>query len=168
VGRAGAGAPGGRAGARVLITEIDPRCALQTCMEGIQEVTLESVVGDLGGFTSATGNFNIKKNAIVGNSGHVDNEANMASPEKCEGIKGKNVMPQVDRVVLPDGHAAIVFAFGRLLNLGCATGHPSFVMTCSVTSQVPAQFDLPMNFLRAGPTHCTTVPAARPAGLTTS
>merc|ERR1712241_1623661 len=130
------------AGARVLVTEIDPICALQACMEGFQVVTMESVVGEIDIFTSATGNFNIitlehmkkmKNNAIVGNIGHFDNEIDMAGLEKTEDIKVENIKPQVDRFVFPDGHGVIVLASGRLLNLGCATGHPSFVMSCSFT-----------------------------------
>jgi len=139
------------AGARVLVTEIDPICALQACMEGFQVVTMESVVGEIDIFTSATGNFNIitlehmkkmKNNAIVGNIGHFDNEIDMDGLEKMEGVKMENIKPQVDRFVFPDGHGVIVLASGRLLNLGCATGHPSFVMSCSFTNQVLAQLDL--------------------------
>jgi len=143
------------AGARVLITEIDPICALQACMEGFQVVTMESVVGEVDIFTSATGNFNIitlehmkkmKNNAIVGNIGHFDNEIDMAGLEGFAGIKVENIKPQVDRFVFPDGHGVIVLASGRLLNLGCATGHPSFVMSCSFTNQVLAQLDLLRNW----------------------
>merc|ERR1719382_1225753 len=139
------------AGARVLVTEIDPICALQACMEGFQVVTLESVVGEIDIFTSATGNFDIitlahmkkmKNNAIVGNIGHFDNEIDMAGLEGFPGIKVENIKAQVDRFVFPDGHGVIVLASGRLLNLGCATGHPSFVMSCSFTNQVLAQLDL--------------------------
>merc|ERR1712190_138909 len=139
------------AGARVLVTEIDPICALQACMEGFQVVTLESVVGEIDIFTSATGNFKIitlahmkamKNNAIVGNIGHFDNEIDMAGLEGFPGIKVENIKPQVDRFVFPDGHGVIVLASGRLVNLGCATGHPSFVMSCSFTNQVLAQLDL--------------------------
>jgi len=139
------------AGARVLVTEIDPICALQACMEGFQVVTMESVVGEIDIFTTATGNFNIitlahmkkmKNNAIVGNIGHFDNEIDMAGLENTEGIKVENIKPQVDRFVFPDGHGVIMLASGRLLNLGCATGHPSFVMSCSFTNQVLAQLDL--------------------------
>merc|ERR1712199_35894 len=142
-------------GARVLITEIDPICALQACMEGFQVVTMESVVGEIDIFTSATGNFNIitvahmkkmKNNAIVGNIGHFDNEIDMAGLETMEGIKVENIKPQVDRFVFPDGHGVIVLASGRLLNLGCATGHPSFVMSCSFTNQTLAQLDLLRNW----------------------
>merc|ERR1712226_1531206 len=141
-------------GARVLVTECDPICALQACMEGFQVVTLESVVGEIDIFTSATGNFNIitlehmkkmKNNAIVGNIGHFDNEIDMAGLEGMEGIKVENIKPQVDRFVFPDGHGVIVLASGRLLNLGCAPGHPSFVMSCSFTNQVLGQLDLLKN-----------------------
>merc|ERR1712141_758134 len=143
------------AGARVLVTEIDPICALQACMEGFQVVTMEDVVGEIDIFTSATGNYDIitlehmkkmKNNAIVGNIGHFDNEIDMAGLEKTEGIKMENIKPQVDRFVFPDGHGVIVLAAGRLLNLGCATGHPSFVMSCSFTNQVLAQLDLLKNW----------------------
>merc|ERR1712119_210085 len=142
-------------GARVLVTECDPICALQACMEGFQVVTMEEVVGEIDIFTSATGNFNIitlehmkkmKNNAIVGNIGHFDNEIDMAGLEGFPGIKCENIKPQVDRFVFPDGHGVIVLASGRLLNLGCATGHPSFVMSCSFTNQVLAQLDLLKNW----------------------
>merc|ERR1711964_938839 len=142
------------AGARVLITECDPICALQACMEGFQVVTMESVVGEIDIFTSATGNFNIitlehmkkmKNNAIVGNIGHFDNEIDMAGLEGTPGIKRNNIKPQTDQWIFADGHAVIVLAEGRLLNLGCATGHPSFVMSCSFTNQVVAQVDLWQN-----------------------
>merc|ERR1712003_54483 len=120
-------------------------------MGGFQVVTLESVVGEIDIFTTTTGNFNIitlehtqkmKNNAIVGNIGHFDNEIQMDRLENFPGIKVENIKPQVDRFVFPDGHGVIVLAFGRLLNLGCATGHPSFVMSCSFTNQVLAQIDL--------------------------
>merc|ERR1719478_405476 len=142
-------------GARVLVTEYDPICALQACMEGFQVVTMEECVGDIDIFTSATGNFNIitlehmkrmKNNAIVGNIGHFDNEIDMAGLEGFEGIKVENIKPQVDRFVFPDGHGVIVLASGRLLNLGCATGHPSFVMSCSFTNQTLAQVALLENW----------------------
>merc|ERR1712201_12046 len=138
-------------GARVLIAEIDPICALQACMEGFQVVTLESVMGEMDIFVTTTGNFNIitlehmkkmKNNAIVGNIGHFDNEIDMAGLEGFPGIKCDNIKPQVDRFVFPDGHGVIILASGRLCNLGCATGHPSFVMSCSFTNQVLAQLDL--------------------------
>merc|ERR1712066_875957 len=143
------------AGARVLVTEIDPICALQACMEGFQVVTMESVVGEIDIFTSATGNFKIitlehmkkmKNNAIVGNIGHFDNEIDMAGLENTVGIKVENIKPQVDRFVFPDGHGVIMLASGRLLNLGCATGHPSFVMSCSFSNQTLAQLDILRNW----------------------
>merc|ERR1712151_571391 len=143
------------AGGRVLIAEIDPIRALQACMEGFQVVTVESVVGEIDIFTTTTGNFKIitlehmkkmKNNAIVGNIGHFDNEIEMDNLEKFEGIKVENIEPQVDRYVFPDGHGIIVLAAGRLLNLGCATGHPSFVMSCSFTNQVLAQLDILKNW----------------------
>merc|ERR1711959_378354 len=143
------------AGARVMITEIDPICTLQACMEGFQVVTLESVVGEIDIFTTTTGNFKIitlehmkkmKNNAIVGNIGHFDNEIEMEKLEKFEGIKVENIKPQVDRFVFPDGHGVIILASGRLLNLGCATGHPSFVMSCSFTNQVLGQLDILKNW----------------------
>merc|ERR1712149_74209 len=142
------------AGARVLISEIDPICALQACMEGFQVATLESVVGEMDIFVTTTGNFNIirlehmqkmKNNAIVGNIGHFDNEIQMAELEGFPGIKVENIKPQVDRFEFPDGHGIIVLASGRLLNLGCATGHPSFVMSCSFTNQTLEQLDLLKN-----------------------
>jgi len=138
-------------GARVCIAEIDPICALQACMEGYQVVTLESVVSEMDIFVTTTGNFNIitldhmkkmKNNAIVGNIGHFDNEIDMEGLEGFDGIKVENIKPQVDRFEFPDGHGIIVLASGRLLNLGCATGHPSFVMSCSFTNQTLAQLDL--------------------------
>merc|ERR1712207_120501 len=143
------------AGARVIIAEIDPICALQACMEGFQVATLEDVVGEIDIFVTTTGNFKIitlehmkkmKNNAIVGNIGHFDNEIEMERLEKMDGIKVENIKPQVDRFVFPDGHGVIVLASGRLLNLGSATGHPSFVMSCSFTNQVLAQLDLLRNW----------------------
>merc|ERR1739844_185972 len=143
------------AGSRVLITEIDPICALQACMEGFQVVKMESVVGEIDIFVSTTGNKDIitlehmkkmKNNAIVGNIGHFDNEIEMEKLEKMAGIKIENIKPQVDRFVFPDGHGVIILASGRLLNLGCATGHPSFVMSCSFTNQALAQLDLLKNW----------------------
>merc|ERR1712227_185318 len=143
------------AGSRVMISEIDPICALQACMEGFQVVKMESVVGEIDIFVSTTGNKDIitlehmkkmKNNAIVGNIGHFDNEIEMDKLEKFEGIKIENIKAQVDRFVFPDGHGVIVLASGRLLNLGCATGHPSFVMSCSFTNQVLGQLDLLKNW----------------------
>merc|ERR1711866_38449 len=142
------------AGSRVMITEIDPICALQACMEGFQVAKMESVVGEIDIFVSTTGNKDIitlehmkkmKNNAIVGNIGHFDNEIEMEKLEKFAGIKIENIKPQVDRFVFPDGHGVIILASGRLLNLGCATGHPSFVMSCSFTNQVLAQLDILKN-----------------------
>merc|ERR1712046_214888 len=147
------------AGARVLITEIDPICALQACMEGFQVAALESVVGEIDIFVSTTGNFNIirlehmkkmKNNAIVGNIGHFDNEIDMAGLEAFPGIKVENIKPQVDRFEFPDGHGVIVLAESRLLNLGCATGHPSFVMSNSFTNQTLAQLELRKAYNDAG------------------
>merc|ERR1711908_151387 len=142
-------------GARVIIAEIDPICALQACMEGFQVAALESVVGEIDIFVTTTGNFNIitlehmkkmKNNAIVGSIGHFDNEIDMAGLEGMAGIKVENIKPQVDRFVFPNGSGIIVLASGRLLNLGCATGHPSFVMSCSFTNQTLAQLDLLRNY----------------------
>jgi len=142
-------------GGRVLVTECDPICALQACMEGFQVVTMEECVSYIDIFCSSTGNFDIitvghmakmKNNAIVGNIGHFDNEIDMAGLEGFAGIKVENIKPQVDRFVFPDGHGVIILASGRLLNLGCATGHPSFVMSCSFTNQVLAQLDLLKNW----------------------
>merc|ERR1711935_921700 len=141
-------------GARVYITECDPICALQACMEGFQVATLEEVVGDMDIFITSTGNFKIislenmkkmKNNAIIGNIGHFDNEIEMEALEKFPGIKVENIKPQVNRFLFPDGHGVIVLASGRLCNLGGATGHPSFVMSCSFTNQVLAQLDLLKN-----------------------
>merc|ERR1712114_82290 len=143
------------AGARVFISEIDPICALQACMEGYSVVTIEQVVGEVDIFVTTTGNKDIirlehmekmKNNAIVGNIGHFDNEIEMDGLENFPGVKVENIKPQVDRFVFPDGHGVIVLASGRLLNLGCATGHPSFVMSCSFTNQVLAQLDLLKNW----------------------
>merc|ERR1711912_159076 len=120
-----------------------------------QVVKIESVIGEVDIFTSATGNFNIitlehmgkmKNNAIVGNIGHFDNEIQMAELEGFPGIKVENIKPQVDRFEFPDGHGVIILASGRLLNLGCATGHPSFVMSCSFTNQTLAQLDILKNW----------------------
>merc|ERR1719487_2333186 len=138
-------------GSLVMITEIDPINALQACMEGYQVTTIEKVAGEIDIFVSTTGNFNIitvehmkkmKNNAIVGNIGHFDNEIDMAGLEGIQGIKVENIKAQVDRYIFPDGHGIIVLASGRLLNLGCATGHPSFVMSCSFTNQTLAQLEL--------------------------
>src|SRR5213076_2134899 len=120
-------------GARVVITEIDPICALQACMAGYQVVTLDDVVSTADIFITATGNFNIitadhmtrmKDKAIVGNIGHFDNEIDMAGLKKVKGVQRVNIKPQYDEWVFPDGHSVMILAEGRLLNLGCATGHP--------------------------------------------
>jgi adenosylhomocysteinase len=139
---------------RVMVTEIDPICALQACMDGYQVVRLEDVVATADIFITATGNKDIitaahmarmKDKAIVGNIGHFDNEVDMAGLAKMPGIRRITVKPQTDEWVFPDGHTVIVLAEGRLLNLGCATGHPSFVMSNSFTNQVLAQIELHSN-----------------------
>src|SRR5918911_1262548 len=138
-------------GARVIVTEIDPICALQAAMEGYQVATLDDVVdvGDI--YITATGNKDIitaehmarmKHQAIVGNIGHFDNEIDMAGLARTPGIVKTQIKPQVDEWVFDDGHSVLVLAEGRLVNLGCATGHPSFVMSCSFTNQVIAQMEL--------------------------
>jgi adenosylhomocysteinase len=141
-------------GARVVITEVDPICALQAAMEGYQVTTLEDVVKTADIFVTATGNMNIitaehmaqmKDKAIVGNIGHFDNEIDMAGLKKLRGIKRVQIKPQYDEYVFPDGHSVMILAEGRLLNLGCATGHPSFVMSASFTNQVMAQIELHTN-----------------------
>src|SRR3954470_7876964 len=138
-------------GARVIVTEIDPICALQALMQGYEVVTLEDVVESADIFITATGNRDIitaadmsrmKHQAIVGNIGHFDNEIDIASLAKLPGVNKVNIKPQVDEWVFPDGHAIIVLSEGRLLNLGNATGHPSFVMSNSFTNQVMAQIEL--------------------------
>jgi adenosylhomocysteinase len=138
-------------GARVVVTEIDPICALQAAMEGYQVVLLEDVVETADIFVTATGNRDVitaehmsrmKHQAIVGNIGHFDNEIDIAGLARVPGIEKVNIKPQVDEWVFPDGHAIIVLSEGRLLNLGNATGHPSFVMSNSFTNQVIAQIEL--------------------------
>ena len=142
-------------GARVIVTEIDPICALQASMEGYDVKTLDDVLDIADIVITATGNFNVvtaeqmgrmKNNAIVGNIGHFDNEIDMAGLEKVEGIERDQIKPQVDRWLFPDGHGVIILAEGRLLNLGCATGHPSFVMSNSFSNQVIAQIELFNNY----------------------
>jgi len=139
------------AGARTLVAEIDPICALQACMEGYQVVRLDDVVSEIDIVITTTGNKGIvskaqmakmKNNAIVGNIGHFDNEIDMKGILEDKSVTRINIKPQCDRFVFPDGHGVIVLAEGRLLNLGCATGHPSFVMSCSFTNQVVAQLEL--------------------------
>ncbi len=138
-------------GARVAITEIDPICALQALMEGYEVVTLEDVIASADVVITTTGNKSIvtaaqmgkmKHNAVVGNIGHFDNEIDMAELAQVLGIKRVNIKPQVDQWVFPDGHAVIVLSEGRLLNLGNATGHPSFVMSNSFSNQTIAQIEL--------------------------
>jgi adenosylhomocysteinase len=138
-------------GARVVITEIDPICALQAAMQGYEVKTLEEVISSADIFVTTTGNKDIitaadmakmKHQAIVGNIGHFDNEIDIAGLAEIEGIERVNIKPQVDKWVFPDGHAIIMLSEGRLLNLGNATGHPSFVMSNSFTNQTIAQIEL--------------------------
>ena len=141
-------------GARVVVTEIDPICALQAAMEGYAVRKLESVVQSADIFITTTGNFDIltaehmgrmKDKAIVANIGHFDNEIDMAGLAKMPGIRKVTIKPQYDEWVFEDGHSILVLAEGRLMNLGCATGHPSFVMSASFTNQVLAQIELQKN-----------------------
>ena len=141
-------------GCRVIVTEIDPICALQAAMEGYQVSTLDDVLETADIFITTTGNRDIvnasqmarmKDKAIIGNIGHFDNEIDMAGLQKVAGIKRINIKPQYDEWRFPDGHSVMVLAEGRLLNLGCATGHPSFVMSASFTNQVLAQLALHAN-----------------------
>ena len=150
VGKGAAEALAGQ-GARVVVTEIDPICALQAAMDGYQVTTLEDVVGSADIVITTTGCRDVvraehmaamKHNAIVGNIGHFDNEIDMAGLEATPGVERRTIKPQVDQWVYPDGHAVIVLSEGRLLNLGNATGHPSFVMSNSFTNQVLAQIEL--------------------------
>jgi adenosylhomocysteinase len=138
-------------GARVIVTEIDPICALQAAMDGYQVTTLEDVVETADIFVTTTGNRDVitaehmsqmKHQAIVGNIGHFDNELDMAGLAKWPGVRHTNIKPQVDEWTFSDGHGVIVLSEGRLLNLGNATGHPSFVMSNSFTNQVIAQVEL--------------------------
>ena len=138
-------------GARVVVTEVDPICALQAAMEGFQVTTLEDILPEADIIITTTGNKDIitaahmagmKHQAIVGNIGHFDNEIDMAGLAKTPGIERVNIKPQVDKWVFPDGHAIIILSEGRLLNLGNATGHPSFVMSNSFTNQTMAQIEL--------------------------
>ena len=141
-------------GARVVVTEIDPICALQAAMDGLEVVTLDDVVEKADIFVTTTGNKDIimaehmakmKHNAIVGNIGHFDNELDMAGLAKVPGIEKIEVKPQVHEWRFPDGHSIIVLSEGRLLNLGNATGHPSFVMSASFSNQTIAQIELYTN-----------------------
>jgi adenosylhomocysteinase len=138
-------------GCRVVVTEIDPICALQAAMEGFEVDTVDEVVGRADIFITATGSRDVitvdhmarmKDKAIVGNIGHFDNEIDMAGLSRVPGIEKVPIKPQYDEWVFPDGHSVLVLAEGRLLNLGCATGHPSFVMSTSFTNQVLAQLEL--------------------------
>jgi adenosylhomocysteinase len=138
-------------GARVIVTEIDPICALQAAMQGYEVTTLERALDRADIYISATGNKSIitaehmarmKHQAIVANIGHFDNEVDMSGLFKMSDVQRITVKPQVDEFVFPDGHSVIVLAEGRLMNLGCATGHPSFVMSCSFSNQVVAQIEL--------------------------
>jgi adenosylhomocysteinase len=148
-------------GCRVIVTEIDPICALQAAMQGYEVKTMEDVVATADIFVTATGNFNIvtvehmskmKDKAIVANIGHFDNEIDMAGLAKWKGIEKINIKPQYDEWVFPDGHSVMILAEGRLMNLGCATGHPSFVMSSSFTNQVLAQLELQANAEKYGKT----------------
>ncbi len=141
-------------GARVSIAEVDPICALQATMEGYSVVTMEDVLETTDVFISATGNKDIitaahmskmKDKAIVANIGHFDNEIDMVGLEKWPGVERKEIKPQYHEWTFPDGHSVLVLAEGRLMNLGCATGHPSFVMSASFTNQVLAQIELAHN-----------------------
>jgi adenosylhomocysteinase len=138
-------------GCRVIVTEIDPICALQAAMQGYEVATVDDYVDKADVFITTTGNVSIitaehmarmKDKAIVGNIGHFDNEIDMAALAKTSGVEKRNIKPQYDEWVFPDGHSILVLAEGRLLNLGCATGHPSFVMSASFTNQVLAQLEL--------------------------
>jgi adenosylhomocysteinase len=138
-------------GGRVVVTEVDPICALQAAMDGYQVATLDEVVSTADIFVTCTGNRDVitadhmaamKHQAIVGNIGHFDNEIDMAGLTAIDGIERVNIKPQVDKWVFPDGHAVIILSEGRLLNLGNATGHPSFVMSNSFTNQTMAQMEL--------------------------
>ena len=141
-------------GCRVIVTEIDPICALQAVMEGYEVRMLDQVISTADIFVTTTGNKDIitvddmakmKDKAIVGNIGHFDNEIDMAGLANLPGIECRNIKPQYDQWLFPDGHSVLILAEGRLLNLGCATGHPSFVMSASFTNQVIAQIELAIN-----------------------
>ncbi|MFH1715435.1 MAG: adenosylhomocysteinase [Elusimicrobiota bacterium] len=146
-------------GARVIVTEIDPICALQAAMEGYEVKTVEDVINEIDIFVTATGNRDVitaehmkkmKNQAIVCNIGHFDNEIQVKELHAINGIKKINIKPQVDEYVFPDGHSIFLLAEGRLVNLGCATGHPSFVMSNSFTNQALAQMDLWKNKYEIG------------------
>ncbi|HPP88732.1 MAG TPA: adenosylhomocysteinase, partial [bacterium] len=138
-------------GARVIVTEIDPICALQAAMAGYEVASVEDTLGEADIYVTATGNCDVitlehmqkmKDQAIVCNIGHFDNEIQVDRLKKAKGVKKVNIKPQVDKYIFPDGHEIYLLADGRLVNLGCATGHPSFVMSNSFTNQTLAQLDL--------------------------
>ena len=146
-------------GARVIITEIDPICALQASMEGFEVTTIENTLNEANIFVTATGNRDVitidhiakmKDQSIICNIGHFDNEIQVDQLKDYPGIKVVNIKPQVDKYIFPDGHAIYLLADGRLVNLGCATGHPSFVMSNSFTNQTLAQLDLWQNNYKIG------------------
>ncbi|HAT03587.1 MAG TPA: adenosylhomocysteinase [Candidatus Magasanikbacteria bacterium] len=146
-------------GARVIVTEIDPICALQAAMEGYEVKTVEDTLGEADIYVTATGNKEVitvehmkkmKDQAVVSNIGHFDNEIQVEKLNKTKGVKKINIKPQVDKYIMPNGKAIYMLAEGRLMNLGCATGHPSFVMSNSFTNQVLAQLDLWKNKYEIG------------------
>jgi adenosylhomocysteinase len=146
-------------GARVIVTEIDPICALQALMEGFEVRTIEEVLGEGNIFVTCTGNVDIitvdhmkkmRDQAIVCNIGHFDNEIQVDNLNSLQDVKKINIKPQVDKYLFSDGHAIFILAEGRLVNLGCATGHPSFVMSNSFSNQTLAQMDLWNNNYKVG------------------
>ncbi len=146
-------------GARVIVTEIDPICALQAAMEGFEIKTVEESLAEGDIYVTTTGNKDVirfdhmvqmKDKAIVCNIGHFDNEIQVSKLETSKGMKRNNIKPQVDQYIFPDGHSIILLAEGRLVNLGCATGHPSFVMSNSFTNQTLAQLELWQNKMELG------------------
>jgi adenosylhomocysteinase len=146
-------------GARVIVTEVDPICALQAAMEGFEVKTVDDALSEGNIFVTCTGNCDVitvdhlnkmKDQSIVCNIGHFDNEIQVDEFKKQSGIKHRNIKPQVDEYIFPDGHSIFILADGRLVNLGCATGHPSFVMSNSFTNQVLAQIDLWENDYNTG------------------
>jgi adenosylhomocysteinase len=141
-------------GARVIVTEIDPICALQAAMAGFEVTTIEETLDKADIYVTTTGNIDVitaehmarmKDQAIVCNIGHFDNEIQVSQLESIPGIKKTNIKPQVDKYTFPDGHSIFLLAEGRLVNLGCATGHPSFVMSNSFSNQTLAQLDIREN-----------------------
>jgi len=146
-------------GARVVVTEIDPICALQAAMEGFEVTTVEDALPEADIYVTTTGNVGVitidhmrqmKDQAIVCNIGHFDSEIEVDKLKKFPGIRHTNIKPQVDKYMFPDGRSIFLLAEGRLVNLGCATGHPSFVMSNSFTNQVLAQIDLAQNEFKPG------------------